>query len=172
MTAPRANRGWIWYFAILALLTVAAVITLISFNVQQQLKPEKLVEARGLWNARGPASYDMVYTQKGSVPGTFKVRVRDQKVMSVIRDGQPLEPRLYHYSDMPALFGFIEDFLRSDAEPGKPRTFTVASFDPNDGHLIHFVRRVMGGTERLEITVQLEPVSAPAGGTKRTATGT
>ena len=170
MNPPRPNRGWIWYFVILALLTVVAVGVLFTFNERQQLTPEQLAEARRLWNANGPASYDMIYIQKGSAPGTFRVQVRNKSVVSVIRDGQPLEPRLYRYSDMPALFGFIQDFLKADAEPGKPRTFTVAAFDPEDGHLIHYIRRVMGGTERLEITVQLYPIGSSSMETKGKAT--
>jgi Family of unknown function (DUF6174) len=163
MTPPRQNRGWIWYFVILGLLTAVAVGVLLTFNLQQQLKADQVEAARRLWDAKGPANYDMSYTQKGSAPGKFRVQVRNKKPISVIRDGQPLEERLYRYSDMPALFGFIEDSLRRDAEPGKPRTFTVATFDPDDGHLIHYVRRVMGGTERIEITVELHPVSEKAG---------
>jgi hypothetical protein len=162
MNRPRQNRGWIWYFVVLGLLTAVAVGVLLTFNLQQQLKPEQVEAARRLWDAKGPANYDMVYTQKGNAPGKFRVQVRNKKPISVIRDGQPLEERLYRYSDMPALFGFIEDSLRTDAEPGKPRTFTVAMFDPDDGHLIHYVRRVMGGTERIEITVELHPVSENA----------
>jgi Family of unknown function (DUF6174) len=158
MNAPRRNRGWIWYFVILGVLTVAAVGVLVTFNVQQQLKPEQVEAARRLWEAKGPADYDMTYTQKGSAPGNFRVQVRNKKPVSVIRDGEALEERFYRYSDMPALFGFIDDFLRLDAEPGKPRTFTVASFDPEDGHLIHYVRRVMGGQERIEISVELHSV--------------
>jgi hypothetical protein len=159
MNPPRRNRGWIWYFVVLGLLTAVAVGVLLTFNLQQQLKPEQVEAARRLWDAKGPANYDMTYTQKGSAPGTFRVEVRNRKPTSVIRDGQLLEERLYRYSDMPALFGFIEDSLRNDAEPGKARTFTVATFDPNDGHLIHYIRRVMGGKERIEITVEFHALS-------------
>jgi hypothetical protein len=159
MNPPRRNRGWIWYFVVLVFLTAAAVGILVTFNLRQQLKAEQVEAARRLWEAKGPANYDMVYTQKGNAPGTFRVQVRNKKPISVIRDGQPLEARLYRYSDMPALFGFIEDSLKNDAQPGKPGTYTIATFDPDDGHLIHYVRRAMGGTERIEITVELHPVS-------------
>jgi hypothetical protein len=162
MNPPRRNRGWIWYFVVLGVLTAVAVGVLLTFNLQQQLKPEQVETARRLWDAKGPANYDMVYTQKGTAPGKYRVEVRNKKPVSVILDGQPLEERLYRYSDMPALFGFIEDSLRIDGEPGKPRTYTVATFDPDDGHLIHYIRRVMGGKERIEITVEFHPVSQNA----------
>src|SRR5262249_54436092 len=36
---------------------------------------------------------------------------------------------------------------------GKPRNFTRAAFAEDDGHLLHYVRRVTGTSQRLEITV-------------------
>jgi hypothetical protein len=158
---PQPNRGWIWYFGIVGVLAVAAVAGLIWYNRSQQLTPQELAEAHARWDRFGPADYDMEYRQTGSAPETRKVRVRQGKVVWATRDGEPLEKRLYHYSDMPALFGFIEDFLREDAQPGKPRTFCTAAFDTHDGHLVHYIRRVMGTNERQEITVQLHPVDSP-----------
>ncbi len=78
MNAPRRNRGWIWYFVILGVLTVAAVGVLVTFNVQQQLKPEQVEAARRLWEAKGPPDYDMTYTQKG-MPGQFSRTSPKQK---------------------------------------------------------------------------------------------
>jgi hypothetical protein len=160
MQSPSANRGWIWYFAIVAILTVVATSILIWFNLSQQLKPEQLEQARALWERHGPMDYDMEYIEKGSVSETRKVQVRHGKVVFATRDGSPLEERLYKYSDMPALFNFLEDYLREDAKPGSPRTFQTATFDERDGHLIRFVRRVAGTTQRIEIEVQLQ-ASAP-----------
>ena len=45
---------------------------------------------------------------------------------------------------MPALFENLDAFLDEATKPNKPRTYMRASFDPEDGHLRHFVRRVMG----------------------------
>jgi hypothetical protein len=153
------SRAWIWYFVILVVLTLLSITALVMFNLGQQLKPEQLAQAQALWNDKGPRDYNMVYTLNGSTTGTYRVQVRQGKVVSVIRDGQSVEKRLYVYSSMPALFEFIEDFLKQDAEPGRRRTFTKAVFDPQDGHLKHYVRRVMGTTERQEITVELTPVA-------------
>jgi hypothetical protein len=158
---PR-TRGWVWYFVTLAVLTLTSLTVLIRYNLARQLKPEQLAQARALWEAKGPADYDMDYAQQGSAPGAFKVRVRHKKVVSVTRDGRPLEERLRRFSGMNALFGFIEDYLVQDSQPGAPRTFVTASFDPEDGHLLHYVRRVMGSTQRVEITVRLHPANPAA----------
>ncbi len=169
MPHPRPNRGWIWYFAILAALSVAAIIVLVRFNLSQQLTPEQLAAARALWQERGPRNYDLEYNQQGSTPETRKVWVRDGQVVRAVRDGEPLEERLYRYSDIPALFRFLADYLREDAAPGRPRVFCKAAFDPQDGHLLHYVRRVMGTSERVEITVELHavPPGAPVPGAKK-----
>src|SRR5262249_60155128 len=109
--APRKNRGWIWFFALLALLTVAGISLNWWFNLRQQLTPEQLAAARALWNAKGPHDYELEYTEQGSARGTYLVQVRGGKVVSATLDGRPLEPRLYPTSSMPALFDDIERFL-------------------------------------------------------------
>jgi hypothetical protein len=162
---PQRNPAWIWYFAVLAILTVAAISILIWFNLKQQLKPEQLAEAKTLWKKNRPSNYDLTYAKKGGAAGTFFVEVRNGKVVSVTLDGReitrddrPLDPSLYPRYDMGGLLDDLDQFLRLDAEPNRPRTFTIATFDPEDGHLIHYIRRVMGTSERIEITAQLTPL--------------
>jgi hypothetical protein len=56
------------------------------------------------------------------------------------------------------LFAQVQRFLQIDREPGAPRTYAGAIFHPDDGHLCWYVRGVMGGPERVEITVEdLQP---------------
>jgi Family of unknown function (DUF6174) len=159
----KKNRIWVWYFVLLAVLTVTSVTVLVTFNLRQQLKPEQLAAAKALWKEKGPRDFDMKYRQTaGDEPETYVVHVRDRQVESVERNGQPLEERQRKYHSMLALFGYIERFLEIDAEPNRPRTYTVAVFDPNDGHLLHYVRRVMGTSERAEITVTELTPAAPS----------
>src|SRR5262249_2903902 len=146
-------------FVVLVVLSVIFVGVLVWYNLAQQLTPEQLERELALWKEKGPADYDMEYVEKGNVSGTFKVQVRRGKVVSAIRDGQPMEERLYRYQDMRGLFQWIDDFLREDAQ-NRQRTFTKATFDPDDGHLVHYVRRVMGSPQRVEIVVTLHPISA------------
>ncbi len=172
MPPPARNNRWVWYFAALVVLAAAAVGTLVWFGMRQQLKPAELERAWALWKARRPANYDMTVTKTITTPEVINVRVRGGKVVSVLDQGQPLEPRLYSSNDMDAWFGFIEDFLKADAKTGK-RTFTKAVFDADDGHIRQYIRRVMGTPERLEIRVDLEAVD-PQGrpGTARLGAGT
>src|SRR5207253_997447 len=132
MTEPRRNRGWIWFFVVLAGLTVTAITILVVFNLSQQLTREQLAAAEALWKEKGPRDYDLEYTEEGSIFNKFTVKVRAGRVVDAQPDDRPLEQKRAYYG-MPALFGFIEDFLQQDAQPGKPRTFTIATFDPNDG---------------------------------------
>ena len=151
---PQRNRGWIWFFVILGCLTAAAIVVQVWFNVQQQLTPELLTAARRKWADKGPRDYDLEYQfKKIDSTDTYQVQVRSGKVILSIENGQ-LEPeRLFHYRDMRALFTFIEEFLDQDRQPGRPRTYVTASFDSNDGHLLHYTRSVMSKRERQEITV-------------------
>jgi hypothetical protein len=163
----RPSSNWIWYFAVVAVLSVLFTLILVRFNLAQQLTLADLRAAERLWKERGPADYDMEYTKQGSATGTFTVRVRNHRVERVICDGRPQEERLLPYSSMEALFGYIEDYLTEDARPGARRVFTTGRFDDHDGHLLHYVRRVMESPERIELTVKLQagPPERPGGST-------
>jgi hypothetical protein len=160
----KRNNAWIWYFVLLAVLTVLASGVLVAYNLGQQLKPEQLEAARKLWEMKGPASYLLAFTKRlgdSNEPEEVVVRVRNRKVESVTLNGRPLEERLKGYYDMPALFDQIEENLEKDAKPGARRTYVRAHFDSNDGHLKGYVRRVMGSRpiERVEIHVErFEPL--------------
>jgi hypothetical protein len=170
----RSNYLWLWFFLIVGVLAAGAIAFLWWYNLSLQLKPEQLDAAWQLWKKRGPADYDLSYTKTGSVEDQISVRVRGGKVQDIRVRGQPLEEinkdeikkgrpleELYEFYGMDALFRDVERFLKIDSEPGKPRTYTRASFDADDGHLVHYVRRVMGTQERLEITVDFKPVARP-----------
>jgi hypothetical protein len=79
-------------------------------------------------------------------------------------DGRPMEARLLRDYDMPAWFGFVEEFLENDAEPNAPRTFRTAVFDPKTGAILNFRRRVSGTHERQEITIRVLPPAPPKPG--------
>ncbi len=156
MPVARPNRRWIWFFVVVIVLSVGAVGSLIAYNLRQQLKPEQLEAARRLWADKRLASYQLSYSVKkgtDSSVDSYVVRVRAGRVVSVSLNGQPVEKRLFRFYGMEAFFDNIADFLKVDAEPGTPRTYTRAIFDPDTGALRQFVRRVMGGGPRLEITV-------------------
>jgi hypothetical protein len=167
----RRPRRWIWYFIILLVLTVVAVSVEVGYNLSHQLKLDQVETAHALWDANRPRDYRLQWTRKGSSTETYIVWVRDGRVKAAVmlqgdekdeKKGLRLEPRLYESNDMSALFDFIEDFLRQDTQPNSPRAFNRATFDATDGHVVHFVRSVMGKGQRVEITdVKIER-QAPA----------
>jgi hypothetical protein len=156
-TSPPSGRrhSWIWFFVVLGLVAVVAIAVSVTASLRQQLTVEQFQAARQRWREHGPSNYDMEYTLKrGDVSDTYQVHVRDGKVRALTFNGQPAPERLYRYSDIPALFGFIEDYLEQDRQPGRPRVYATASFDPLDGHPQRYVRSVMASGERQEIEVQ------------------
>src|SRR5262249_52339010 len=143
-TAPRRNRGWIWYLVIVFALAAVATTTLIVFNLGQQLTPEQLEAARKRWQEKGPRDYELRYTTKiGTEPtiDRYVVVVRGGQVQSVTLNEVVRVPKAkFSYYGMPALFDQIEQFLEIDRQPGKPRTYARAVFSPEDGHLRGYKR--------------------------------
>jgi hypothetical protein len=124
-----------------------------------------LAAAWKLWETNGPRDYDLRIeksTSSANSDGTARVevvesKVRAGKVLFASLDGRPMEARLLREYDMPAWFGFIEAFLKKDAEPNAPRTFRTAVFDAKTGAILNFRRRVSGTHERQEITIRVLP---------------
>jgi hypothetical protein len=163
MTLPRRNRGWIWFFVVLIVLTVIVLVGLNMSIRGRQLTLEQLQQARAVWDQKGPRDYNVTWIQKGSMPGEFHVKVRNGKAILVTLAGSALEERLYPNYTMTALFAFIEDFLREDAKLAKERrTFTTATFDAEDGHVTRFIRRVLGTSEQQDISIDLTLVAKDA----------
>lgn len=157
---PSAPIGWLWYFLVLGILTVASAAGLIAYNLHQQLRREQLIDVKTRWEQNGPRDYHLVFTKKGSVEGTFEVDVRKGKVIRVQADGQPLESRLWDYYSMSSLFEDLEKFMDLKEEPGGPRRFLRADFDPADGHLIRFVYSDSKTRQGIEVLVgEFKPVS-------------
>ncbi len=161
----KKNRTWIWFFLALIGLSLVAVVTLIVYNLGQQLKPEELTAARRLWQEHGPRGYQLTYTIKRGIQAkrdTFVVRVRAGRVVSASVNDLPEPKERFPYRGMDALFDNIARFQDFDAKPGRPRTYTRAIFDKNTGALLWYVRTVMGGQERVEILVDpLESLREP-----------
>jgi hypothetical protein len=160
MPPPSRNRGWLWYFLILVVLTIAATGILVVYNLGQQLKPEELEAARKLWDEKGPANYTLVYKTKNKDDEevTYRVKVREKKTVEATFSSSSKnlsidKEQLGHYG-MHGLFVDVERFMEIDQKKGARRIFCRAIFDPETGAIRWYVRRVMGSTERLEITVE------------------
>jgi hypothetical protein len=160
-TTPK-NRRWLWYFIAVGLVSVG-LVTWLALYIRDQLDPAKqlnldqLRAARQQWERKNLKDYQMLYkVRRGgdNQDDTFFVEVRGGRVVSVLLNSKHLEPRQLQNHSMDALFNDIELFLKKDAQPDSPQTFCRGYFDTDDGHLMLFVRRVVGGQERVEIRVE------------------
>jgi hypothetical protein len=162
---PRKNSS-LWYFLVLGILAVAAMVSLVMYNLGQQLTQEQLTAARALWKEKGPKSYQLNYRIKIGLdlePDYFVVRVRNGEVVSSTRNERPEERRLFAERGMDAIFDWIQDFQDLAAKPKQTRPYLFGTFDPATGAVRKYVRRVRGSSERLEIIVEpLEPLEESA----------
>jgi hypothetical protein len=154
----RRSHSWIWYFVTLLVLSLIATGVIIAYNWGQQLTPERLEKARKLWEEKGPKDYEYRYTKRvgdDERGDHFHVVVRGGKVRSVtLNDTIQIPKNQFTYYGMLRMFDDIEDLLKRDSQPGKPQVFKMARFSAEDGHVLRYVRRVMGGRERVKITVE------------------
>jgi hypothetical protein len=158
-------RVFVWYFIALAALSAAAVIIPIVVNLNQQLTPEQLAEARANWTRNGPASYDLHYEERidsEEIPNEYIVKVREGEVVSLRINGQlkaleAMTPQQRHKYTVPGLFEQIDEYLQ-EMKDGRRRNFAVAHFAPELGYPMHYIRRVRGSRSRLEWTIAVSPV--------------
>ncbi len=172
----RGNTDWVWFFAVLTALGIAAVTIPIVYNLRLQLDPVQVAQAHERWRSSGPEDYDLDYLQKYTRDGetdetAYRVAVRGGKVVAVGSDGKlvflanaapealigPPARALSGPSgarDVDGMFDYIDARLREDADQPR-RPYETATFDPRDGHPTRYVRRLRGGAERLEWTVKL-----------------
>jgi hypothetical protein len=152
------NYGWMWYFAIVLVLSIVATVITVRYNFAMQLKPEMLEKAQALWIEKGPRDYLLAYkistiSKAGAGETHYLVKVKDGKAYEALVDGIAQAPERMVWYGMPKLYYYIEKFLQEDAEPGKPGTYSRAVFDPKTGALERYVRSVMSTGDRVEINV-------------------
>jgi hypothetical protein len=91
---------------------------------------------------------------------TYLARVREGQPVLAWCDGQPVPSGLAEDYTMAALFAGVGRLLERDRAAGGWRPYTVAMFDRDDGHLLHYVRSLMRTRERVEYNLlELKPVS-------------
>jgi hypothetical protein len=164
MSEPARSRRWLWFFVPLAVLCVTAVVIQVWYARGRLLTLDKVLAAEQRWREHGPADYNLKYTfDKTGGKDEYRVEVRGGKVVSVVRNGQPLEERLYRHSSMPALLGFAEEYMLQDdeaADQGKSRPYAFGDFHPEFGYLRRFVHGSNVG-DRVEIVTEFAPVDGP-----------
>src|SRR5688572_15010149 len=109
MPPAKNPHGWKWFFLILGLLSLSATVSLICYNLWQQLTPEQFDAARKRWNQHGPKSYHLSFKESftsadgQTASNEYAVTVRNGKVVDVVVNGIPKTERL-DYHDMKGIF--------------------------------------------------------------------
>ena len=130
------------------------VLTLVYRDAMPPLTPERLEQARALWEKNGPDSYEMELVIQGRQPGTVFIEVRDDQVVRMTRDGHtPRQRRTWEYWRVEGQFDTLARDLRSAERPDKgfgapagSRVILRAEFDKKYGYPRRY-RRVVSGTD-------------------------
>jgi hypothetical protein len=181
MSSP--SRRWLWFFAVLAVLGIVAMVVPVVYNLRLQLRPEQLAEARQRWREHAPADYTLEVLTNTTTPDggeerdEYAVVVRGGQVRAVGANRKLVHEKELVYADpalavllgpgilalppedlrrygVEALFDQLEEALRHNEAAGG-RNYLTAQFDPIDGHPLHCVRRIRGTKERVEWFVRL-----------------
>src|SRR5262245_27326063 len=115
----RSNRGWLWYFLAVVLLSAVAVIVLIVYNVGQQLRLEDVQAARRLWQEHGLRDYRLVFTLKtnNATPDQYVVHVRGGRPEFAACNGKPVPADERGQFTMDGLLDRLERHVRDRDRP-------------------------------------------------------
>jgi|SRR6516164_8600249 hypothetical protein len=162
------RRSWLWFFGLVMVLGVVAVVAPLVHNLRMQLTPAQLAEAEERWRLNGPADYDLDFIERlndDAAGDRLLIRVRAGKVVAVLRDGVPLSPKELPAPErqlytVPGLFQQMAERLEEDRTSGK-RNYATAYFDSKTGFPVRYVHRERGSHRRLEWNVKLAPPGQP-----------
>ena len=138
--------------AISVLIVTALVITALAVlrRPMETLTTECLETARAKWDRARIKDYDMTYEMAG---GTYVARVRDGRIVSLTRDGQPTTSQRPEDYTVDGLFEILALELENLNDPRNPfggdsqTTLLRVRFDPHHGYLQRYLR-ALGGTGR------------------------
>jgi len=170
------QRSWLWFFSILVLLAICAIVIPIVYNLGLQLTPEQLAQAQALWREKGTQDYDLSYSERTDQEADadeFQVKVRGGKVVAMTYNGQvvrfddlaglvlgpatrSLQPRDLSAYTVQGLLDRIEARLKKDAESPGRRNYSTLWFDSRDGHPVRYVRRDVTTKKRLEWHIKMK----------------
>lgn len=143
--------------AVIVLACVLAATLAVNVIVARGRMPELTVEsldaAENLWDAKGPASYDLDLVIEGAQPGVVHMEVRHGETTAMQRDGiTPRQRRVWDVWSVPGMFDTIERELDLAADPqhemdlaAGSRSQLRAEFDATYGYPARFQRIMFGG---------------------------
>lgn len=166
MTLMPRRRTSLWFFTILLVLTLGAIVIPYVFNVRQLLEPAELAVAQRRWAASGPANYELIWREKfdenGAEPtGTvYRVEVRDSRLHALTVNDKPIDLTLLSQEQrdsflVPSLLQRMAAELNADLGSGQRRNYITAYFDPQTGCPYRYVRRTREPKTRLEWIIKL-----------------
>jgi Family of unknown function (DUF6174) len=142
-------------FLAVAALSVACVLFLVWFLLAERIPvmtEESVAAAEKLWDANGPASYDMDITIRGAQPGQVHIEVRDDKVTAMTRDNLAPPDRTWDTWTVPGMFNTLDQEFalatnpdhENQAAPGS-QVWLRCQFDPKVGYPAVYHRVMTGG---------------------------
>ncbi len=159
-----SSLGWRpgQHVARVGVLAIAAFA--IGCSRGQEVTPEALTQARQLWKDAGISDYELEWTATGPNNAHYDVTVQGgevRKVISVLPDGQRMEPRAAdtRFYSVDGLFLTIADELaqlKTDRPFNQPRgTRVLMRFQPDSklGYPRWYRRDVMGTSQAMRIDV-------------------
>lgn len=153
--SPRPKR-WRGFVIGLALgLVVVAILPALRPGRESRrprLTREAYDQANRLWDAHGPAHYNLDVEVTGNRPGKIHVEVRSGQAVEMLRDGvEPRQRRTWYYWTVPGMLDTIgqeldqaDDPARSFGAPAGSEVILRARFDEALGYPASYSRVVAG----------------------------
>ncbi|MDX1385317.1 MAG: DUF6174 domain-containing protein, partial [Thermoanaerobaculia bacterium] len=130
-----------------------AGLLLLGRRSADPLTAERLAEARGLWESRGPTDYLLELEMRGTLEDTRVVEVRGGVVLGMTTGGREVAESAWPYWSVEGLFDTLETELANAERPGSvgaERIALLARFDPEWGYPSYFYRHFMGSLNDTE----------------------
>jgi hypothetical protein len=146
------SRIW-WLLGAFLGVAVLVVGGLVVYNRQYRLTDDKLKEAEARWAAAGVRDYDLDVVVSGRTAGHYHLKVRDKdRIVDARFNGEP--NRAAVAMDVAGMFDILRQDLDREQQSPNQQSYTWVDFDPNDGHLIRYVRR--SGDQHISVDVTLK----------------
>ena len=152
-----SNRRRVLAVGSLLVVGGAVVAFVLAREPMSPLTLEALEAARTKWRQTGITNYELTYDMAG---GTYNVRVRAGRVMTLTRDGEPTTSHRPTDFTVDGLFNTLERELDLLDDPNSPfggdrsTILLRVQFDQERGYVSRYLRAVGGSGRSEKIQVQ------------------